>query len=83
MEVLDVTVFRAEGGDVFNLGVGNDQSYVAGGIVVHNCDALAHADNGHGPGVYEPGSVPAFPHPRCRCFVETYDPGTGRRLADD
>ena len=47
------------------------------------CDVLAHADNGHGPGVYEPGSVPAFPHIRCMCRIETYDPGTGRRLADD
>ena len=34
------------------------------------CDARAHHDSGHGPGVYAADALPAYPsHPNCRCVI--------------
>jgi hypothetical protein len=33
------------------------------------CDEYAHADNGMGPGVYEPKDTPSKPHPQCLCYL--------------
>lgn len=59
-----------DGETVFNLGVGEDNSYVANGIAVHNCDDLASADlYGLGPGGYPAGDEPPYPHAQCLCTV--------------
>ncbi len=43
----------ATGEEVFNLEVQDDHSYVANGLVVHNCDLLAAQNlHGLGQGVY-------------------------------
>lgn len=66
-----IEVLQAPEEPVFNLEVADDHSYVAGGVVVHNCDVLAGETDwdphGHGPGLYDPRAVPARPHPRCLC----------------
>lgn len=55
---------------VYNLAVETDNSYVANGVVVHNCDDLAETDMfGLGDGVYPPDAVPITPHPSCLCFT--------------
>lgn len=56
---------------VFNLEVEGDNSYVASGIPVHNCDLLASRDNGLGPGIYRPGEAPDSGHPHCLCYLTT------------
>lgn len=57
-----------DGETVFNLGVDKDNSYMANGIAVHNCDDLASADlYGLGPGGYPAGDEPPYPHPQCLC----------------
>jgi len=38
------------------------------------CDEYAHADNGMGPGVYEPKDIPGKPHPQCLCYVTAVTP---------
>jgi hypothetical protein len=55
---------------VFNLGVAEDNSYTANGVIVHNCDTLAEHDEGLGRGVYSPGDEPPLPaHPNCICTL--------------
>lgn len=52
------------GEPVFNLEVEDDHSYVANGLVVHNCDLHAHANlHGLGPGIYPFGKSPWPAHP--------------------
>jgi hypothetical protein len=67
--VLGKTIVKSRGETVFNLGVAGDQSYVAGGLVVHNCDYHAKVDlYGLGPGVYPKAEAPKPPfHPHCYC----------------
>jgi len=62
---------QTKGETVFNLGVADDQSYVAGGLVVHNCDLHAKLDAyGLGPGVYPKADAPKPPfHPHCWCQI--------------
>jgi len=53
---------------VWNLAIEEDESYVAGGIVVHNCDILAGQNlYGLGPGGYPVDEVPDTPHPNDLC----------------
>lgn len=55
---------------VYNLAVDEDNSYIANGLCVHNCDDFAQADlYGKGRGVYPKGEEPLNPHPNCLCFV--------------
>lgn len=55
--------------DVFNLEVEGDHTYFANGILVHNCDILAGANqHGLGPGVFPADKIPKHPHPNCICF---------------
>lgn len=65
------TIVQSKGETVFNLGVADDQSYVAGGLVVHNCDLHAKLDAyGLGPGVYPKADAPKPPfHPHCYCLL--------------
>lgn len=66
--VLEVTVMSGVACDVFNLEVADDHTYVANGVVVHNCDLLAETDAyGYGPGMYPPDKWPVAPHPHCAC----------------
>lgn len=64
---------ESEGEDVFNLEVYEHHSYVAGGIVVHNCDMHARADLfGLGPGNYPKAKAPRPPfHPFCWCRLRS------------
>lgn len=55
---------------VYNLGVEGDQSYMANGIAVHNCDVWAMHDEGRGDGVYYATPVPTD-HPNGLCFTTT------------
>ena len=62
----------ATGEQVFNLEVDEDHSYIAAGVVVHNCDLLA-AQNlyGLGPGVYPDAATCPWPaHPNTLSFTE-------------
>lgn len=53
---------------VYNLKVAVDESYVANGLVVHNCDLLEQTDfYGFGEGFYPPEAFPVAPHPNCGC----------------
>jgi len=56
--------------DVFNFEVFEDQSYIANGIVVHNCNDHATQDRyGLGAGVYPLTALPTLPaHPHCSCY---------------
>lgn len=56
---------------VYNLEVDEDHSYVAGGIVVHNCDLLAAQNiHGLGPGVYPTRELTPWPaHPNTLSFL--------------
>jgi hypothetical protein len=62
----------ATGEDVFNLEVADDHSYVANGLVVHNCDLLAEQNlYGLGAGVYPTAADCPWPaHPNTLSFVE-------------
>lgn len=66
-----VEALPATGEDVFNLEVEDDHSYVANGIVVHNCDLLAEQNlHGLGPGVYPTREQTPWPaHPNTLSFV--------------
>lgn len=57
----------SKGEFVFNLEVEDDHTYVAGGLVVHNCDVHARANLfGLGPGNYPKAKAPRPPfHPHC------------------
>lgn len=62
----------ATGEPVYNIEVEDDHSYVANGVVVHNCDLLA-AQNlyGLGKGVYPSAKACPWPaHPNTLSFVE-------------
>ena len=61
----------ATGEEVFNLEVQDDHSYVANGLVVHNCDLLAAQNlHGLGPGVYPDRERCPWPaHPNTLSFV--------------
>lgn len=61
----------ATGEDVFNLEVEEDHSYVAGGVVVHNCDLLSAQNlHGLGAGVYPDRERCPWPaHPNTLSFV--------------
>ena len=67
-----VDLLPATGEEVFNLEVDEDHSYVAGGVVVHNCDLLASQNlHGLGPGVYPDRARCPWPaHPNTLSFVE-------------
>jgi hypothetical protein len=68
VEIVSVEQVLRPGCEVFNFGVDEDHSYVAGGVVVHNCDVLAESDfYGYGPGMYPPDKWPLAPHPFCAC----------------
>lgn len=64
-------MLTATGEEVFNLEVEDDHSYVAGGLVVHNCDLLAAQNlHGLGPGVYPDRERCPWPaHPNTLSFV--------------
>ena len=67
-----VELLKSTGEPVFNIEVEDDHSYVANGLVVHNCDLLA-AQNlyGLGTGVYPSASACPWPaHPNTLSFVE-------------
>lgn len=68
--VMSVGEMYSPGETVFNLEVEDDHSYVAGGIVVHNCDMHA-AVNLHalGPGVYPLDDVPYPAHPQTLSYT--------------
>ncbi len=54
---------------VFNLEVSEDHTYVANGLLVHNCDMYADQDShGIGAGCYPADSVPTS-HANCLCSV--------------
>jgi len=56
---------------VYNLEVAEDHSYVAGGVVVHNCDLHAGVNlHGMGPGVYPLGQHPYPAHPQTLSYLE-------------
>jgi hypothetical protein len=57
---------------VFNLEVAVDNSYVANGVVVHNCDLLSSQNlHGLGAGVYpDRESTPWPAHPNTLSFLE-------------
>lgn len=57
---------------VFNLEVQEDNSYIAGGVVVHNCDLLSSQNlHGLGPGVYPDRERTPWPaHPNTLSFLE-------------
>lgn len=61
----------ATGEEVFNLEVQDDHSYVANGLVVHNCDLLAAQNlHGLGQGVYPDRARCPWPaHPNTLSFV--------------
>lgn len=61
----------ASGETVFNLEVEEDHSYVANGVVVHNCDLLSSQNlYGLGPGVYPTRAKTPWPaHPNTLSFV--------------
>lgn len=61
----------ATGEEVFNLEVQDDHSYLANGLVVHNCDLLAAQNlHGLGPGVYPDRERCPWPaHPNTLSFV--------------
>lgn len=61
----------ATGEEVFNLEVQDDHSYVANGLVVHNCDLLAAQNlHGLGAGVYPDRARCPWPaHPNTLSFV--------------
>lgn len=66
-----VDMLPATGEDVFNIEVADDHSYIAAGVVVHNCDLLA-AQNlyGLGEGVYPTADECPWPaHPNTLSFV--------------
>lgn len=55
---------------VFNFEVAEDHSYVANGLVVHNCDLYARANlHGLGKGVYPAGAHPYPAHPMTLSFL--------------
>lgn len=61
---------RTTGEPVFNLEVDDDHSYVANGLVVHNCDMHAHANlYGLGPGIYPFGKSPWPAHPNTLSYT--------------
>ena len=62
----------ATGEDVFNIEVAEDHSYIAAGMVVHNCDLLAEQNlYGLGKGVYPSAKACPWPaHPNTLSFVE-------------
>ncbi len=66
-----VDLLPATGEEVFNLEVDEDHSYVAGGVVVHNCDLLASQNvHGLGAGVYPDRERCPWPaHPNTLSFV--------------
>ena len=65
---LNATGHATSASEVFNIEVEEDHSYVANGMVVHNCDLLANQNlHGLGPGGYPADSVPPTPHPNCTC----------------
>lgn len=60
-----------QGEVVFNLEVDSDHSYVANGIVVHNCDFHAAVNlHGLGPGVYPLGAHPYPAHPNTLSYLQ-------------
>ena len=63
----------SDGETVFNLEVLEHNSYVANGLVVHNCDLHARTDAyGLGAGMYPKGAAPMPPfHPHCFCKLST------------
>jgi len=67
-----VEVLPATGEPVYNIEVEDDHTYVANGLVVHNCDLLASQNlYGLGPGVYpSAGACPWPAHPNTLSFVE-------------
>ena len=71
-EIVAIEDVTPEAGEVvFNLEVDGDHTYLANGLVVHNCDLFAIADwYGLGAGTYDPRMVPPRPHPRCLCVAE-------------
>lgn len=55
---------------VFNFEVADDHSYVANGLVVHNCDLYARANlHGLGQGVYPRGAHPYPAHPMTLSYL--------------
>lgn len=61
---------KTMGETVYNLEVEDDQSYVAGGLVVHNCDRLASVEFGLGKGVFPKKLYPrSVGHPNCLCTI--------------
>ena len=67
-----VAFLPATGEEVFNLEVEDDHSYIANGIVVHNCDLLSTQNlHGLGPGVYPTVEGSGWPaHPNTLSFLE-------------
>lgn len=67
-----VDILPPTGEDVFNLEVAEDHSYVANGLVVHNCDLLSTQNlYGLGPGVYPTRETTPWPaHPNTLSFLE-------------
>lgn len=68
---------QSSGEEVYNLQVAGDESYLAGGVVVHNCDVLATQDlYGLGGGVYPVMRTPPIAHPFCKreLITVTRDP---------
>lgn len=63
---------EATGEPVYNIEVEEDHSYVANGLVVHNCDLLASQNlYGLGPGVYPSSDKTPWPaHPNTLSFTE-------------
>lgn len=66
-----VEFLPATGEEVFNLEVEDDHTYVANGIVVHNCDLLATQNlYGLGAGVYPSIAASGWPaHPNTLSFL--------------
>lgn len=77
--ILQDSVLERYTGVVHNLEVAEDHSYVAGGVVVHNCDGFADADTGFGRGVYRPDDAPPIPtHANCRCAYSVIQPAAAQ-----
>lgn len=68
--VAEIDCCASNGETVFNLGVEDDHTYVANGLVVHNCDLHAKANlHGLGPGVYPVGATPWPAHPNTMSYL--------------
>lgn len=81
LHLIGKEIIKTKRQTVYNLKVEKDNSYIANGLVVHNCDEWATQNlYGLGPGVYPIDKVPPG-HVQCMCYL-TDVLYTGQELID-